>query len=93
MLFSFAKFLTEVGLWAGFIIAVGGALAVLEKIRRPFCNWLQKNVTSGVTLSIGALTEKVQDQGLMFDVHANYVRHHLGPNGKTPPIYQRLKNL
>jgi PAS domain S-box-containing protein len=93
MVVAFSKFLTEIGLWAGFIIALGGALAVLEKIRKPFGKWVQKNVTSSVTSSIDGLTEKVQNQGLMFDAHASYVRHHLGPNGTTPPIYQRLKNL
>ena len=93
MLVAFAKILSEIGLWAGFVIAVGGALAMLEKFRKPFGNWIQKNVTSGVTESIDGLSEKVQDQALMFDAHASYVRHHLGPNGKTPPIYQRLKNL
>jgi len=93
MILAIAKIFTEIGLWAGFVIAVGGALAVLEKIRKPFGKWIQKNVTSGVSESIDALTEKVQDQGLMFNAHSSYVRHHLGPNGSTPPIYQRLKNL
>jgi PAS domain S-box-containing protein len=93
MITAFIKVLSEATLWAGFIIAMGGALAVLEKIRKPFGNWIQKNVTSSVTESIDGLTEKLQDQGQLFDAHANYVRHHLGPNGDTPPIYQRLKNL
>ena len=93
MILAISKVFAEIGLWAGFVIAVGGALTVLEKIRKPFGKWIQKNVTSGVTESIDALTEKAQDHALMFDAHASYVRHHLGPNGNTPPIYQRLKNL
>jgi hypothetical protein len=56
------------------------ALFVLsERLWSPTKRWLER-----------ILTDPVIER---MDEHQDYVRHHLGPNGDTPPIHQRLTHL
>lgn len=68
------------------IIQIGGVATALtavfifvERVWSPAKRWLER-----------ILTEPIIER---IDEHERYVQHHLGPNGNTPPIHQRLANV
>lgn len=67
----------ETGQVAGLIIAVVGALYAVGRVIRTSWRFI-RNVDE--TLSITKETHHL-------------VRHHLGPNGQTPPLHRRVSDL
>ncbi len=68
-----------------FVVAVGAATALLW--RTPPVRWFLEQLAE----SFGGWMQ-VQVQEANKD-HVEYVRYHLGPNGTTKPVHQRLCDL
>ena len=93
MLLAFPTILQEIGLYIAFGASIVGFLGLIEKWGKPFSKWFQKNITKDVNLQMENISKTLEDASRAFEDHTTYVRHHLGPNGTTPPVYVRLQNL
>lgn len=79
------QFVIDLGAAAGVFVAVAAATAVLWKT--PPVRWFRRQVSE----SLGEWLEgRVQSANAE---HYEYVRYHLGPNGTTKPIHQRLSDV
>lgn len=57
-----------------------------QLIGEPVTRWARR-----VSAEANApVSDEVASLRTDFNTHAEYTRHHLGPNGTTPPIYTRL---
>lgn len=82
MIAALPQFVIDLGAAAGVLVAVSAAIAVLW--RTPPVRWFRRQVSD----SLGEwLEHRVQQANAE---HYEYVRYHLGPNGTTKPIHQRL---
>lgn len=93
MLLAFPTILQEIGLYVAFGASIVGFLGLIEKWGKPFSKWFQKNITKDVNLQMENICKTLEASSKAFEDHTTYVRHHLGPNGTTPPVYVRLQNL
>lgn len=59
--------------------AITALFVLIERVGSPVKRWLER-----------ILTEPIIDR---IDEHERYVKHHLGPNGDTPAIHERLRDL
>lgn len=85
MIAALPQFVVDLGAAAGVFVALSAATAVLW--RTPPIKWFRRVVSD----SLGEwLREQVQDASAE---HYEYVRYHLGPNGNTKPIHQRLTDV
>lgn len=57
-----------------------------QLVGEPVTRWATR-VTKTANAPLEAQVTKLQTD---FNAHTEYTRHHLGPNGTTPPIYTRL---
>lgn len=74
--------IVDAGIIAGVFVSFSAALALLWKTAPV--RWLRKHLSS----SFGEwMRDQVQEANAE---HYDYVRYHLGPNGTTKPIHQRL---
>lgn len=82
MIAALPQFVIDLGAAAGVFVAVATATVLLWKV--PPVRWFRRMVSE----SLGAwLRDRVQEANAE---HYDYVRYHLGPNGTTKPIHQRL---
>lgn len=93
MLLAFPTILQEIGLYVAFGASIVGFLGLIEKWGKPFSKWFQKNITKDVNDQMQNICDTLHNTAKGLNDHSTYVRHHLGPNGTTPPIYVRLQNL
>ncbi len=70
--------------------AVAGALTaialLIERIWGPVRRWLANALTNPLIDKLGEMEER-------WDDHTDYVRHHLGPNGTTQPLHERVEEV
>lgn len=83
---SFMEIAAGLGVACGALI---GVLTLLEKLTGLGSRWLAKGVEEGTR----ALREDVNDVKEEQREHKHYVRYHLGPNGTTTPVHQRLADV
>jgi PAS domain S-box-containing protein len=93
MLLAFPTILQEIGLYIAFGASILGFLGLIERWGKPFSKWFQKNITKDVNDQMENICQRLDKVSQDFTDHTTYVRHHLGPNGTTPPVYVRLQNL
>lgn len=74
--------LVDAGTLCGVFIAMGTALALLWKT--PPVRWFRRQLSESFG---GWMRDQVQEANAE---HYEYVRYHLGPNGTTKPVHQRL---
>lgn len=79
----FVIFIVQAGAVATATIAL---LALIERSWSPVKRWLQDALTT-------PLLEKLDEQNDTFESHRQYVYYHLGPNGETTPIRERLETV
>lgn len=91
LLLAFPKVLEEIGLWLTFsilvitfFVTVATRVPVVKKVTYGF--W-DKRVVRPVSEWQAQTIKEVHEP------FQEYVKHHLGPNGTTPPVHERLKNL
>ncbi|MFZ4431673.1 MAG: hypothetical protein ACOYOQ_00600 [Microthrixaceae bacterium] len=94
------QWLTDTAAFVGACtIIFGGVTAVVT--RKPF-RWVWRRLVSepfGTWFkhrSIEAnepLAKAIEATSLALSEHREYVAYHLGPNGETTPVHQRLKRL
>lgn len=91
------QFVIDLGVAAGIFTAVAGATVILW--RTPPVKWLRRGFGWVFDLFIGTPFRTIAARlGGWFEQrvqaanaeHYEYVRYHLGPNGTTKPIHQRL---
>lgn len=70
----------QIGAVAAALTAIGIAV---ERVWGPMRKWLANALTN-------PLLDKLDEMKDDFDEHRQYVEYHLGPNGKTPPVHERL---
>lgn len=63
--------------------ALTGITIFIERTWGPVRRWLANALTN-------PLLEKLDEVKEDFEAHTDYVRYHLGPNGKTVPVHVRL---
>jgi len=83
---SFMELAAAVGVACG---AAVGLFTLLEKITGAGSRWLAKGVEEGTR----TLREDVNDIKEEQREHKHYLRYHLGPNGTTGPVHQRLADV
>lgn len=83
---SFMELAAAVGVACG---AAVGLFTLLEKITGAGSRWLAKGVEEGTR----TLREDVNDIKEEQREHKHYLRYHLGPNGTTTPVHQRLADV
>lgn len=83
---SFVELAAAVGVACG---AAVGVFTLLEKVTGMGARWLAKGVEEG-TRSLRVDINDVKEQQRE---HKDYVRYHLGPNGTTTPVHQRLVDV
>lgn len=77
--------IVDIGIVAGVFSAVCAAIALLWKT--PPVRWFRRQLSE----SVGEWLEvRVQSANAE---HVEYVRYHLGPNGTTKPIHERLRTV
>jgi hypothetical protein len=92
--------ITDLAALLGFfmlLLAFGAAVAKVKWMRRiwtylftaPAGRWFRSEVQEANT-DLSAAVEDLREQ---FDEHRTYVGYHLGPNGDTTPIHERLRTL
>lgn len=94
------QMLIDIGTIAGVLTAVLVATAALWKTPpvRWFRRQLGESMSEWMTRVIEAVVErllhpviaKLDDLSERFEKHRTYVGYHLGPNGETKPVHQRL---
>lgn len=85
MIAAVPQILVDLGTAAGVFVALATATAVLWKT--PPVKWLRKHLSA----SFGEWMQgQVQEANAE---HYEYVRYHLGPNGATKPIHERLQTV
>ncbi len=77
--------IVDIGIIAGVFTALVGAIAVAWKT--PPGRWFRQQLSE----SAGEWFEE-RVQSAHAD-HDEYVRYHLGPNGTTKPVHERLRSL
>lgn len=85
MLGEVPSIILDIGIVAGVFTAMTTALALLWKTAPVL--WFRRQMSE----SLGAwFRDRVQEANAD---HHEYVRYHLGPNGSTKPVHERLKSL
>lgn len=85
MLAAVPSIIVDIGIVAGVFTALMTAVALAWKT--PPIKWLRGQMSE----SLGEwFEERVQSAN---SDHVEYVRYHLGPNGTTTPVHERLKRL
>jgi len=85
MLGEVPSVVVDIGIVAGVFTALAAALAVAWKT--PPVRWFRRQMSE----SLGEwFRDRVQEANAD---HHEYVRYHLGPNGSTKPVHERLKTL
>lgn len=92
-IFGFPGILTEMGLYFTFILLLLTFTATISRL--PFSRKLLKNnITDPLSRWIEVrVVEATAPQRERVESFERYVKYHLGPNGKTPPVHERIKNL
>lgn len=92
--------LIDMGVVAGVFVSMSAALAMFW--RTPPVKWFQTQVAESMGEWLTGLVEtvlerllapviaKLDDLSERFEKHRTYVGYHLGPNGETKPVHQRL---
>lgn len=92
-LLGFPQTLTEVGMWLTFAILVISFWAAVTKLplgQKIFKNNVTDPLSHWIETRVVQATAPQRDKQNEFE---KYVKFHLGPNGETPPIHERIKNL
>ncbi len=66
--------------------ALTGIVIFIERIWGPMRRWLANALTN-------PLLEKLDEMEETWDDHTSYVKHHLGPNGTTQPLHERVEEV
>ena len=83
---AFPRVLTEIGLWLTFFILFVTFIATMSK--QP---WGKRFWQNNVSVPLAKWQENnIKAATKPFE---EYVKYHLGPNGSTPPVHERLKSL
>lgn len=100
MIAAVPQMLIDIGTIAGVFTAVAVATAALWKtppvrwFRRQLgesvSEWLTKVIEAVVERLLAPVIGKLDDLSERFETHREYVKYHLGPNGDTKPVHQRL---
>lgn len=94
---QFISDLTSLFLFLGTLIATSIAIAKIKWLRwvwnqlvvKPLGSWFRRESQEANQ----SLESKVDDLTRQFEEHREYVGYHLGPNGTTKPIHERLLTL
>lgn len=62
-----------------FVVGVGAVVATITQAFRGFKRWLTVEL-------VDPLSQKI-------DKLDSYARHHLGPNGDSPPLHEQVKEV
>ena len=90
MIAAFVQTLKDAGIVAGALVTIGALFAGLYRLR-PVKFVVQKMMVKPVSTAFGSWVKKqVQDAT---EDYRQLVTYHLGTNGKTTPIHQRLSRL
>ena len=76
-----------VGIIGGTIIGLGAMFVLFEKITGSLGRWFERHFKE----SLEPTNERISDLAQQVEHADQYNRFHLGPNGMTQPIHQRLQ--
>jgi hypothetical protein len=75
---------------------VVGALTVFEKLTGIGQRWLARGIEAGVRSMREDLNDVRAEQlevTKSLEEHKDYTRYHLGPNGKSKPVHERITDV
>lgn len=83
------QIIVDMGALAGVIIALSTLLALVW--RTPPVKWLREQIREDREERLeAAVVAGTEDLRQALEEHRAYVYHHLGPNGTTKPVHERL---
>lgn len=91
MLLAFPQRLTELGLWVAWLTGVlilAGLLWKVGIVKSLWTNNVSTPVGKWLTTLVEVVTATEREENAKFRA---YVRGHMGPNGATPPLHERIK--
>lgn len=97
MIAEIPALLVDFAWWLAFFGVLFGA-TWLTPVRRAVKWIFRRLVSEPVMAAFRKVVREESDLALVplterFDAHESYVRHHLGPNGSTTPIHERLTTV
>lgn len=90
MIAAFVQTLKDAGIVSGALVTIGALCAGLYRLR-PVKFVVQKMLVKPISTAFGAWVRKQVEDAT--EKHRELVKYHLGTNGKTTPIHQRLSRL
>ena len=76
-----------VGIIGGVVVGMGAMFVLFEKITGSLGRWFERHFKE----SLEPTNERISDLAQQVEHADTYNRFHLGPNGVTTPIHQRLQ--